>query len=77
MDPITLTPDAVRASLGPDARIRELEHRLELERGRREAIEQGLDRLSARCNALARDNAALRELLPAGVRLEDAEPQPV
>jgi hypothetical protein len=36
---------------------------LELERGRREAIEAGIDRLSERCHALARENAALRERL--------------
>jgi regulator of replication initiation timing len=44
-------------------RIAELEHLLELERGRREAIESGLDRLSERCHALSRENAILRERL--------------
>lgn len=54
---------------GEDARVQQLEHLLELERARREAIEQGLDRLSARCGELARENAALRERLgePAAV----------
>ena len=56
------------------ARIRELEHLLELERARRVAIEQGLERLSIRCNALARENAALREQLPADPA---PEPEPV
>ena len=42
------------------ARIRELEHLLELERARRVAIEQGLDRLSERLNELAHENAELR-----------------
>jgi hypothetical protein len=50
-------------------RIRELEHLLDLERGRRMAIEQGLDRLSARCADLSRENAALRELVPNGTAL--------
>ena len=55
------------------ARIAELEHLLELERGRREAIEAGLDRLSERCHALARQNAALREQLGPDLQL----PEPV
>ena len=45
------------------ARIAQLEHLLELERSRREAIEAGVDRLSERCHQLARENAALRERL--------------
>ena len=53
--------------------MKELGHLLALERARREAIEQGLDRLSVRCHDLARENAALRELLPADVEL----PEPV
>jgi regulator of replication initiation timing len=53
-------------------RIAELEHLLELERARREAIEAGLDRLSERCHTLARENAALRERLGAVAPL--AEP---
>jgi RIO-like serine/threonine protein kinase len=57
----------------PDDQIRELEHLLELERARRQAMEQGLDRLSARCAALTRENAALRELVPNGTPL----PEPV
>ncbi|HEX8208122.1 MAG TPA: hypothetical protein VF587_18815 [Solirubrobacteraceae bacterium] len=44
-------------------RIAELEHLLEMERGRREAIEAGIDRLSERCHTLARENALLRERL--------------
>ena len=44
-------------------RIAELEHLLEMERGRREAIEAGIDRLSERCHSLARENALLRERL--------------
>ncbi|MDQ3741233.1 MAG: hypothetical protein M3389_09860 [Actinomycetota bacterium] len=66
MESLRLAPDQVRAHLPePTAqeRITELEHLLELERARREAIEQGLDRLSARCNDLARENAALKEQL--------------
>ena len=65
---IRLTPETVEARLpapDPDERIRELEHLLQLERARREAIEQGLDRLSERCAELARENAKLRELVPA------------
>ncbi|HEX8122945.1 MAG TPA: hypothetical protein VF549_16970 [Solirubrobacteraceae bacterium] len=52
-------------------RIAELEHVLELERARRRAIEQGLDRLSDRCAHLARENAALRELVPAHLELPE------
>ncbi len=56
---------------GPaEERVRELEHLLQLERARREAIEEGLDRLSARCHALSRENAELREQL--GVSLKPA-----
>ena len=65
METLRLTPPEVHTRLPePSAqeRICELEHLLELERGRREAIEQGLDRLSTRCAELARENAALREL---------------
>jgi hypothetical protein len=72
MDPIRLTPATVSAHLpepATEVRVMELEHLLELERARRAAIEEGLDRLSARCNDLARENAALRELLPADVAL--------
>ena len=67
MDPIRLTPETVSTRLpetSADERVRELEHLLELERARRKAIEQGIDRLSERCSELARENAALRELLP-------------
>jgi hypothetical protein len=64
VDTITLTPPSVTTRLpGDDARITELEHLLRLERARREAIEEGLDRLSARCAELARENALLRERL--------------
>ncbi|HEX2086069.1 MAG TPA: hypothetical protein VHF89_10335 [Solirubrobacteraceae bacterium] len=52
-----------------EARIRELEHLLALERARREAIEAGIDTLSARCEELARENAALREQLGGSVTL--------
>jgi predicted nucleic acid-binding Zn-ribbon protein len=45
------------------ARIKELEHLLELEQARRKAIESGLDRLSERCHELQRENALLRERL--------------
>ena len=68
MDPIRLTPATVSTRLPEPAieeRVRELEHLLELERARRVAIEAGIDRLSARCNELAHENALLRELLPA------------
>ena len=51
-----------------EGRIRELEHLLELERARRMAMEQGLDRLSDRVNELAHENQALRR------RLGDPEP---
>ncbi|HEX2086401.1 MAG TPA: hypothetical protein VHF89_12010 [Solirubrobacteraceae bacterium] len=77
MEPVRLVPDDVQARLPPEAaeeRIRELEHRLELERARREAIEAGIDTLSARCHELARENAALREQLggsPDAVRAPD------
>jgi hypothetical protein len=73
VDPIRLTPPTVETLLPAEERIRRLEHRLELERARREAIEQGLDRLSDRCGRLARENAALRELVPNGTPL----PEPV
>ena len=76
MDPIRLMPATVATRLpdtAPEERVRQLEHLLELERARRGAIEAGLDRLSARCHQLARENAALRELLPAHVEL----PEPV
>ena len=72
MDPIRLSPATVSTRLPKppaEERVRELEHLLELERGRRAAIEQGLDRLSARCSELARENAALRDMLPAPVEL--------
>ena len=72
MDPIRLRPATVAARLPEttaEERVRELEHLIELERARRVAIEQGLDRLSARCHELSRENAALRELLPADVAL--------
>ena len=57
---------SVCAPLPDDAtsdRVGELEHLLELERARREAIESGLDRLNERCAELQRENAALREQL--------------
>ena len=57
--------------MGAD-RIEELEHLLALERARREAIEEGMERLSARCNELARENAALREQLGGDVALPAA-----
>ncbi len=68
MDPIRLTPATVHMRLpeddpDPHGRIAQLEHLLALERARREAIEGGLDRLSERCYALSRENAALREQL--------------
>jgi regulator of replication initiation timing len=68
MDPIRLSPETVRTRLpeddvDPAERIAQLEHLLALERARREAIEAGIDRLSERCHALARENAALRERL--------------
>ena len=64
MDTMTLRPrPSRRACPSEDARVKELEHLLELERARREAIEEGLDRLSARCSELARENAGLRERL--------------
>jgi hypothetical protein len=72
MKSLRLTPDHVRTQLpetSATARIAELEHLLALERARREAIEQGLDRLSTRCGALARENAALRDMVPAGAAL--------
>ena len=65
MDSIRLEPATVSTRLPEptaEERIRELEHLLELERARRKAIEEGLDRLSARCAELARENAALREV---------------
>jgi hypothetical protein len=61
VDTITLTPPTVETRLDP--RVQELEHLLQLERARRQAIEEGLDRLSARCGELARENARLRERL--------------
>ena len=67
MEPIRLTPETVRTHVpdeSADARVRELEHLLELERARRRAIEQGIERLSIRCSELTRENAELRELLP-------------
>ena len=76
MDAIPLTPPAVETRLpedDPHARVLELEHLLQLERARREAVEEGLERLSERCTALAAENAALRELLPADAEL----PEPV
>ena len=76
MDPIRLTPATIATRLPEppaEQRVKELGHLLALERARREAIEQGLDRLSVRCHDLARENAALRELLPADVEL----PEPV
>lgn len=75
MDSIRLTPATVSTRLPETAaeeRIAELEHLLELERARRAAIEQGIERLSARCDELAHENAALRELLPAHVELPEA-----
>jgi hypothetical protein len=56
-----------------EQRVRELERLLAMERARRQAVEQGLERLSARCTSLARQNAALRELVPDGATL----PEPV
>ena len=53
--------DEQPAATDPAARIRELEHLLELEQARREAMEQGIERLSARVNELLRENAELRE----------------
>ena len=53
-----------------EGRIRELEHLLELERARRKAMEQGLERLSDRVNELAHENATLR------LRLGEPEPTP-
>ena len=46
-----------------EERVRELEHLLALERARREAIEAGMERLSARIDELARENAELRRQL--------------
>ena len=61
---------SILAADPPEGRVRELEHLLQLERARREAIEEGLDRLSARCHELSRENAELREQL--GLRLTPA-----
>jgi hypothetical protein len=72
VQPIRLSSDAVAASVPAGERIRELEHLLELERARRAAIEEGLDRLSVRCGELARENAALRDMLPADAALPEA-----
>ncbi len=76
MSTLRLTPVSVTTRL-PESdlrdRVRELEHLLELERARRQAIEQGLDRLSDRCARLNRENAALRVLVPNGTPL----PEPV
>lgn len=75
MEPLRLSPADVGTRLpeqDPAKRIRELEHLLELERGRREAIEGGLDRLSVRCSELARENAAFREQLGGDVALPAA-----
>jgi hypothetical protein len=41
-------------------RVRELEHLLELERARRQAVEQGLERMTERVTELVRENAELR-----------------
>ncbi len=60
----TLTPPAVAARLpdeDADARVARLERMLALERARREAMEQGIDRLSRRVQELTRENASLRE----------------
>ena len=48
------------ALVDPAERIRRLEHLLELEQARRAAMEEAVERLSARVNELTLENAALR-----------------